>query len=246
MSEAGRMKLTPDDENEVTDVFGFQDPSRNRVTPVAMFPAEVARGVVEVLMSVVQAGHRTPETLSHDEDGVIRAQNFEEGQVYMVDKPFDDYPSDRYLMDFYDVSARDICSRMHIHTGTRFVRMMTGPGTRIRVSSFSPFIVNHVPGVSPFVPDTFVDDMPDMPEGHRRDRYNLVVPQNSWVDMQVPRGQSHQFNANGPLAVIDSVHPEESIEIFREHMSGLKMMAQTIFLADEQPASPSCLLPPLN
>ncbi|NEC03428.1 hypothetical protein [Streptomyces anulatus] len=41
---------------------------------------------------------------------------------------------------------------------------------------------------------------------------------------------------------IDSVHPEESIETFRERMTGFKMMAQTIFLADEQPAADSCRL----
>jgi hypothetical protein len=60
--------------------------------------------------------------------------------------------------------------------------------------------------------------------------------------MQIPRGVSHQFNAHGPHAVIDSVHPEESIETFRERMTGYKMMAQTIFLADEQPEAASCVL----
>ena len=67
---------------------------------------------------------------------------------------------------------------------------------------------------------TFVDALPDTPASVRRDRYNVVVPSNCWVDMQIPRGVSHQFNAVGPHAVIDSVHPEESIETLREGMSG--------------------------
>ncbi|SCF56940.1 hypothetical protein [Streptomyces sp. Ncost-T10-10d] len=75
-----------------------------------------------------------------------------------------------------------------------------------------------------------------------RDPGNCHVTPNSWADMQVPRGVSHQFNAHGPHTVIDSVHPEESVETFREGMSGFKMMAQTIFLADEQPAADSCRL----
>ncbi|MCK0091594.1 hypothetical protein MWU77_12455 [Rhodococcus sp. F64268] len=33
--------------------------------------------------------------------------------------------------------------------------------------------------------------------------------------------------------MIDSVHPDESIEVLREETSGYKMMAQMIFLADE-------------
>ncbi|MEU9204820.1 hypothetical protein [Streptomyces sp. NPDC048332] len=102
--------------------------------------------------------------------------------------------------------------------------------------------VTDVDGVTSFRPETFKDDHPDVPTGHQRTRYNLVVPPNSWADMQVPRGVSHQFNAHGPHAVIDSIHPEESIETFRERMSGFKMMAQTIFLADQQPAADSCRL----
>ncbi|MDX2922850.1 hypothetical protein, partial [Streptomyces sp. NE06-03C] len=175
-------------------------------------------------------------------DGITRAQTFEEGDVYMLAAPYEQYEADRYLMDFYDVVDRDICSRMHLHTGLRFVRMMTGPDTRIRVSSLAPIRITDVPGVTTFRPETFTDDHPDVPEGHHRTRYNLVVPPNSWADMQVPRGVSHQFNAHGPHAVIDSVHPEESIETFRERMTGFKMMAQTIFLADEQPAADSCQL----
>lgn len=58
--------------------------------------------------------------------------------------------------------------------------------------------------------------------------------------MQIPRGVSHQFNADGPNAVIDSVHPEESIETLREGMSGYRMMAQTIFLAGERLPADAC------
>ncbi|MFI1499965.1 hypothetical protein [Streptomyces platensis] len=125
----------------------------------------------------------------------------------MLDAPFDGFFADRYLMDFYDVIDRDICSRIHLHTGLRFVRMMTGPGTRIRVSSLSPIDVTHIEGVTPFRPEVFEDATSDAPDGVHRTRYNLVVPENSWADMQIPRGVSHQFNAHGPHAVIDSVHP---------------------------------------
>jgi hypothetical protein len=236
------MKRVPDDENEVHDLIGFQDPARCRITPVVQFPAPIAQAVTDALRGIVQDGHRSTVATTPDADGIIRAQTFEEGEVYMLGAPFDDYPPDRYLMDFYDVIERDICSRMHLHTGLRYVRMMTGPDTRIRVSSLSPFDITHVPGVTVFSPDTFVDDLPDVPDGHRRDRYNAIVPPNSWVDMQIPRGVSHQFNAHGPHAVIDSVHPEESIETFRERMTGFRMMAQTMFLADAQPHSASCAL----
>ncbi|MEC3995009.1 hypothetical protein VSR01_16310 [Actinacidiphila sp. DG2A-62] len=203
------------------------------------YPGNAKVGDVDAIRASV---HRSAPATTPDADGIVRAQTFEEGEVYMLGAPFDGYFADRYLMDFYDVTDRDICSRMHLHTGLRFVRMMTGPGTRIRVSSLAPIHVTDVPGVTAWTPATFVDDAPDVPAGHRRDRYNLVVPENSWADMQIPRGVSHQFNAHGPHAVIDSVHPEESIETFRERMTGYKMMAQTIFLADEQPAAASCVL----
>ncbi|MET8136335.1 MULTISPECIES: hypothetical protein [unclassified Streptomyces] len=240
MDDNATMKYQPDDENEVHDVVGFRDPDQNRVTPVATFPPAVAFAVVDELARIVRQAHKTPEATTPDEDGIVRAQTFEEGDVYMLASPFDGYVADRYLMDFYDVEERDICSRMHLHTGLRFVRMMTGPGTRIRVSSLSPFIVGGVPGITLFTPPTFEDDMPGTPPGVTRRRYNLVVPENSWVDMQIPRGTSHQFNAIGPHAVIDSVHPEESIETFRESMSRYRMMAQTIFLAEDKSDAASC------
>ncbi|MFJ2205959.1 hypothetical protein [Streptomyces microflavus] len=236
------MKITPDDENEVHDVLAHSDPGNCQVTPVLQLPPYIALTITDRLRELVQSAHRAPAATSPDGDGITRAQTFEEGDVYMLAAPYEQYEADRYLMDFYDVTDRDICSRMHLHTGLRFVRMMTGPDTRIRVSSLAPIRITHVDGVTTYTPDTFEDDHPDVPDGHHRTRYNLVVPPNSWADMQVPRGVSHQFNAHGPHAVIDSVHPEESIETFRERMTGFKMMAQTIFLADEQPAADSCRL----
>lgn len=236
------MKRAPDDENEVHDVLNFRDPGHCLVTPVVQLPPDTAATVTDALRHLVQTAHRSPAATTPDTDGITRAQTFEEGDVYMLAAPYDQYEADRYLMDFYDVIDRDICSRMHLHTGLRFVRMMTGPDTRIRVSSLAPIHITDVPGVTTYLPHTFTDDHPDVPDGHQRTRYNLVVPPNSWADMQVPRGVSHQFNAHGPHAVIDSVHPEESIETFRERMTGYKMMAQTIFLADEQPAADSCRL----
>ncbi|WP_235514067.1 hypothetical protein [Deinococcus sp. Leaf326] len=236
------MKQHADDEDEVHDVANFVDPGRNVVTPVLLLSPELAERLVWAFARIVRTSHGARAARSPDEDGIIRAQEFEEGDVYMLEKPFDGYASSRYLMDFYDTSERGICSRMHLHTGTRFVRMMTGPGTVIRVGSLSPFVVTNVAGVTPFQPEQFTDDLPDLPNGVQRTRYNLVVPECSFVDMQIPRGVSHQFNAIGPNAVIDSIHPEESIEVFRERMSGFRMMAQTIFLTEDRPGAESCAL----
>lgn len=200
--------------------------------------------MVTTLSDLVRAAHRAPGATTADRDGIIRAQTFEEGDVYLLESPFDDYFADRYIMDFYDVTDRGMCSRMHLHTGLRFVRMMTGKDTRIRVSSLSPIDVIAVEGVTPFALETFVDDLPDAPDSVEVRRYNVVVPENSWIDMQIPRAVSHQFNAIGPHAVIDSVHPEESIETFRERMSGYRMMAQTIFLAEDRPDAVTCMSMP--
>lgn len=237
------LKRSPDDENEIIDLVSFRDEGVCRATAVARFPSDVAKAVVSTLIDIVRTAHRTPESLAKDSDGIIRAQVFEEGDVYMLETPFDGFTADRYLMDFYDVNERDICSRMHLHTGLRFVRMMTGPGTQIRVSSLAPIRLGSHAAGSSFEPESFTDQLPGMPEGQLRTRYNIVVPENSWMDIQIPRATSHQFNAIGPYAVIDSVHPEESVETFRERMSGYKMMAQTQFLAEERPPAQSCALP---
>ncbi|MFE6311721.1 hypothetical protein [Streptomyces rochei] len=235
-----RLKETPDEINEVHDVISFRDSGRCRVTAVAKFEPDVAKAVVNALADIVRTAHKSPTATSTDEDGIVRAQSFEEGDVYMLDAPFDGFFADRYLMDFYNVDERGICSRMHLHTGLRFVRMMTGPNTQIRVSSLSPLDISRVEGVVPFSLQEFTDTLPDTPDDSPVTRYNVIVPENSWVDMQIPRAVSHQFNAIGPHAVIDSVHPEESIETFREKMSGYRMMAQTIFLAEELPDAATC------
>lgn len=235
-----RMKREANAENEVHDVAEFTDAARNVVTPVLQLPEDIALAVVNAFTKVVRDAKRSESATTRNKDGITRFQTFEEGDVYMLEAPFDDFFADRYLMDFYNVEERGVCSRMHMHTGLRFVRMMTGPDTRIRVSSLSPFEITGVTGVTPFSLRSFEDALPDTPPGVERTRYNLVVPPCSFVDMQIPRGVSHQFNAVGEHAVIDSVHPEESVETFREKMSGFKMMAQTVFLADELPASDTC------
>ncbi|WP_329077625.1 hypothetical protein OG211_17825 [Streptomyces niveus] len=234
------MKREANAENEVHDVAEFTDAARNVVTPVLQLPEDIALAVVNAFTKVVRDARRSESATTRNKDGITRFQTFEEGDVYMLEAPFDDFFADRYLMDFYNVEERGVCSRMHMHTGLRFVRMMTGPDTRIRVSSLSPFEITGVTGVTRFSLRSFEDALPDTPPGVERTRYNLVVPPCSFVDMQIPRGVSHQFNAVGEHAVIDSVHPEESVETFREKMSGFKMMAQTVFLADELPASDTC------
>lgn len=236
-----RMKQNPDEENEVHDLDSFEDGQPNIITPVLRLPADVARVIVGELIGIVRRAHEDRQATTPDADGITRAQTFEEGDVYMLARPTDGYFADRYLMDFYNVKDRGICSRMHYHTGIRFVRMMTGPDTTIRISSLRPFEWGNIPSVHDVQMECFEDALPDTPNGEHVTRYNAVVPPCSWVDMQVPRGTSHQFNAVGPHAVIDSVHPEESIETFREAMSGFKMMAQTLFLADELPDSETCL-----
>ena len=235
-----KMKRTADDENESFDVLAHTDPDQNRVTPLVRLPEEAALAVVQTLAGLVRHAHSLERESPTPHGELKRAQVFEEGDVYLAEPPFEGYFADRYLMDFYDVRDRDICSRMHLHTGLRFVRMMTGPDTTIRVSSMTPLIVTPSPRWHGDL-HTFVDDLPEVPRPERRDRHNLVVPPNAWVDMQVPRGVSHQFNAVGPHAVIDSVHPEESIETLREGMSGYRMMAQTIFLADRHSPAETCV-----
>lgn len=235
----GRMKVVPDNENEVSELEAHRDPQSNRVTPVVQLPPDVALTIVTLLAGMVRTAHAREAAAPTPAGELKRAQEFEEGDVYMLEAPFDGFFADRYLMDFYDVRSRDICSRMHLHTGLRFVRMMTGPATSIRVSSLSSFVVTPSVGWQGGDLMEFTDLVPE----EKSVRHNLVVPPNSWVDMQIPRGVSHQFNADGPNAVIDSVHPEESIETLREGMSGYRMMAQTIFLAEEKSAASTCLSP---
>ncbi|NUT19792.1 MAG: hypothetical protein HOV77_11435 [Hamadaea sp.] len=232
------IKHIPDAENEIHDLAAFKDFGYCVLTPIVRFDAAVALGLVTTLAGVVRTGHATQAAHVRDGEGIVRAQTFEEGAVYMVAPPFDGFAADRYLMDFYDVTDRDLCSRMHMHTGMRFVRMMTGPETSIRVSGLSEFRFGRA--TSSFELETFEDQLTDPASGRAYRRYNAVVPERSWVDMQIPRGTAHQFNAIGPHAVIDTVHPEESIEIFRERASRINMMAQTVFLEAEPSTSEAC------
>ncbi|WP_249375363.1 hypothetical protein [Streptomyces sp. I05A-00742] len=233
-----RMKHSPDHEDEFHDLGAYRDGDPCRLTPLFRLPAAAALVVVEALAAVVREGHRKERSGPVPADGIRRAQEFEEGDVYMVEAPFEGFFADRYLMDFYDVTARNICSRMHLHTGLRFVRMMTGPDTTIRTSSLSPIRVMPSPTWAGGPLREFADRLPG---AQGKERHNVIVPPNCWVDMQIPRGASHQFNAEGPYAVVDSVHPEESVETLREGMSGYRMMAQTIFLAEARPAASTCL-----
>jgi hypothetical protein len=234
-----RLKSDPDSTNEVHDLTEFTDQEPCRLTPVMTLDPRVAQTVVEALGNVVRAAHASGTAKAPDREGIVRAQTFEEGDVYMLESPFTGFFADRYLMDFFDVASRGICSRMHFHTGLRFVRMMTGNDTCIQVSSLSPLrILETSAGSHPIRIESFTDNLPD--SIGESTRYNAVVPPNTWADLQIPRGTSHQFNAFGPNAIIDSVHPEESIETLREEMSGFRMMAQTIFLGAENPSAELC------
>ena len=171
------LKHVPDDENEVHDVLGFVDEGNCQVTAVAQFPPEVAQVVVDRLAGIVRAAHRSPEATSRNEHGIMRAQTFEEGTVYMLASPYDGYFADRYLMDFYDVNERDICSRMHFHTGLRFVRMMTGVDTWIRTSSLSPLRVTYRRGCHRRAAGGLCRRPARRPRGGTSAlRYNVVVP----------------------------------------------------------------------
>jgi hypothetical protein len=235
------MKYVPDDEDEFHDADTHSDTGCNRLTPLLQLPPQAALAVVDAMAGLVRTAHLLERKEPTPPGELKRAQEFEEGEVYMAEPPFEGFFADRYIMDFYDVEQRGICSRMHLHTGLRFVRMMTGPDTTIRVSSLTPISVAPSPAWTAPLPQAFTDELPATAHSSSRRRHNVVVPPNSWVDMQIPRGVSHQFNAAGPHAVIDSVHPEESIEVLREEMSGYVMMAQTIFLAKEKSAAETCL-----
>lgn len=236
------LKLVPDAENEIHDLNGFNDMGRVQITPLMTLPDSVAEGVVKGLAGLVDDGHADRAMHIPDGDLLTRAQMFEEGAVLLTSPPFEGFEADRYVMDFYDVADRDICSRMHMHTGMRFVRMMTGPATSIRVSTLTaPLVVSGISHTAPRL-ETFEDVLqePDAPD---RTRFNVIVPPCCWVDMQIPRGTAHQFNAIGPYAVIDTVHPEESLEILREHASRINMMAQTVFLQKAHPPAEDCIPP---
>lgn len=83
----GRMKQAPDHEDEILDVRRHQDPGRNRLTPVVKLPPEVALAVVESLAGLVRAAHRGEEASPTPADALKQAQEFEEGDVFMLEPP---------------------------------------------------------------------------------------------------------------------------------------------------------------
>src|SRR5947207_1453221 len=109
------MKRSADDQNEIGDLSTFCDAGQCHITAVARFEPDVASAVVETLSGIVKSGHKSSAAMGISSEGFISAQTFEEGDVYMLESPFDGYFADRYLMDFYDVTARQFCSRMHLH-----------------------------------------------------------------------------------------------------------------------------------
>lgn len=233
-----KLKSSPDSTNEVRSPGGFSDEGACRLTPVLSLDPRTAQAVVDAMGNLVRTGHASSAATAPDADGIVRAQTFEEGDVYMLESPYQGFHADRYIMDFYDVERRGICSRMHFHTGLRFVRMMTGSDTSIQVSSLSPLQILDGPPGNEIHIESFVDQIPDILGDDPR--YNAIIPPNTWADLQIPRATSHQFNAFGPNAIIDSVHPEESIETLREEMSGFRMMAQTVFLGAQEPSLGQC------
>ena len=118
------------------------------MTPVAAFPPEAACGVVTVLAGPATRGHADADATRRDADGIVRAQNFEQGPVHMPAAPFPGFDADRYLMDFCDVRKRDLCSRM-----------MTGPSIQILVSALSPIEVRRPVGVPELVLDRLEDEL---------------------------------------------------------------------------------------
>lgn len=54
----GRMKRSPDHEDEVLDVRGHRDPDRNRLTPVVQLPPKTALTVIDALVEA-WSGPRT-------------------------------------------------------------------------------------------------------------------------------------------------------------------------------------------
>ncbi|MFD0501220.1 hypothetical protein [Streptomyces rhizosphaericus] len=61
----GRMKRSPDHEDEILDIRGHRDPDRNRLTPVVQLPPETALTVVDALSGLVRAAHRGRGSAPH-------------------------------------------------------------------------------------------------------------------------------------------------------------------------------------
>lgn len=236
-----KMKYVPDAENEVHSQTGCRGPACV-VTPICALVPEAADALTEAFANVVRAGHRDKDNLPSSANGlsIVRAQNFEEGAVFMVGSPWQGFAASRYVMDFYDVTDKQICARMHYHTGMRFVRFFIGTDTSVRVGfTVAPTVTQLLHSSSPSLRCSAVD--PSVAESGDGDaRFEVILPPCSVTDMQIPAGAAHQFNATGPNAVVDTVHPEELVETNRESMSGVNMMAQTIFLRDDREPVDRC------
>lgn len=83
----GRMKQSPDHEDEILDVRRHQDPGRNRLTPVVQLPPDVALSVVDALAGLVRDAHRAEQARPTPADVLTQAQEFEEGDVFMLEPP---------------------------------------------------------------------------------------------------------------------------------------------------------------
>lgn len=224
------MKYTPDAIDEVHDIENHRDPAPVTITYMQRLDPAISAGFTHAFKQKVQSMHADPANQTPNERGNVRAQTFEEGEVAMAVEPSTSFPPDLYLMDFFDTRTREICSRMHKHTGQRFVMIFTGPDTIVQTSSLSPIVLRDTDQ------KTTVDTLPLTNET----RYTYEVPPNSVVAVQVPTDVSHQFNAVGPNALIISTHIEEMTEVDREKMTRPNMMAQTIFLQDLQPKLEEC------
>ena len=224
------MKISPNDPNEIHDLSAHTDASPVTVTFLVQLPDTIAEGFTHAFKAKVQSMHANPANLTANARGNVRAQTFEEGEVALAVEPAKDFAPDLYIMDFYDTRTREICSRMHMHTGMRMVTIITAPETTIQISSLTPMVVR----------DTEQQPMLDRLPGDTKERHTFEVQPNCVVVVQIPTGVSHQFNAVGPGGLIISTHIEEMAEVEREKMHRPNMMAQTIFLQDLQPTLEEC------
>lgn len=235
-----KMKYVPDAENEVHSQIDGKAPACV-VTPICTLAPAAADALTTAFANVVRTGHQDESKSKSHINGlsIVRAQNFEEGAVFMVGSPWQEFAASRYVMDFYDVTDKQICARMHYHTGMRFVRFFIGTDTSVRVGFITaPAITHLLHSTSLSLRCSTVDSPAAGKDGNAR--FEVILPPCSVTDMQIPAGAAHQFNATGPNAVVDTVHPEELVETNRESMSGVNMMAQTIFLRDDRDSVDRC------
>ncbi len=218
------------------DIYNHVDKASVIITPIVQLAPAVAKGVTDAVKVRVQKLHADPENLEPNKNGHTIAQKFEEGDVAMAVPPGKGFSADMYLMDFYDGRVRDICARMHMHTGERFVTIYTGPETEIVIASMSRMTLNGA------APESQYESTVPGSEG-KVQSFNYRVPENSVVAVQIPTMVSHSFNAIGPNAVILSTHIEELVELDREKLVQPDMNKQTIFLQNVNPNMVECGIP---